>query len=365
MSEERKSEFWATQPVGKASAPLAKDQETPNTAPKLPMELSDEISLKTVEIDKEMDKLHELLTNHYVEDSRAMFRLEYSRAFLKWQLLSPDSFPDWNVGLYQGEHLIGFISACKLQIQIGGDKPPTAVVNFLCLDRSFRKKRLAPVLIKEITKRVNQKGIYRALFTSGEELPFFCTRAPYYHRIVQADQLVAQGFCSPLDIKPDTASTPTQSRFRQARVEDMPAIHQMYQAKYGQKHLHACLTADQLAYYVQPRPNLVDTLISLDGQEFISIYFIDTKVLSDNSLINTAYIYYYSINDRRQAFDALVAYLKANTSCSVLNALAVEENTPEQLEQEEFLCGDGVLNYYLFNWDTPLISADKNGFIPF
>jgi glycylpeptide N-tetradecanoyltransferase len=34
-------------------------------------------------------------------------------------------------------------------------------INFLCVHKKLRSKRLAPVLIKEITRRVNLKGIWQ------------------------------------------------------------------------------------------------------------------------------------------------------------------------------------------------------------
>jgi glycylpeptide N-tetradecanoyltransferase len=37
-----------------------------------------------LEDEKQLDEVYELLTNHYVEDSEAMFRFRYSPSFLNW-----------------------------------------------------------------------------------------------------------------------------------------------------------------------------------------------------------------------------------------------------------------------------------------
>ena len=37
----------------------------------------------------QLDDLYELLNNHYVEDSDAKFRFDYSRDFLKWSVDPP------------------------------------------------------------------------------------------------------------------------------------------------------------------------------------------------------------------------------------------------------------------------------------
>jgi len=44
-------------------------------------------------------------------------------------------------------------------------------INFLCVHKKLRSKRLAPVLIKEITRRSHLQGIFQAVYTAGIVLP--------------------------------------------------------------------------------------------------------------------------------------------------------------------------------------------------
>lgn len=44
-------------------------------------------------------------------------------------------------------------------------------INFLCVHKKLRAKRLAPVLIREVTRRVNLKGVFQAAYTAGVVLP--------------------------------------------------------------------------------------------------------------------------------------------------------------------------------------------------
>jgi len=46
-----------------------------------------------------------------------------------------------------------------------------AEINFLCVHKKLRDKRLAPTLIKEITRRVNLTNVWQAFFTSGDVFP--------------------------------------------------------------------------------------------------------------------------------------------------------------------------------------------------
>jgi len=52
-----------------------------------------------------------------------------------------------------------------------GQKVKMAEINFLCIHKKIRNARTAPVLIKEITRRVNLKKIYQAAYTAGKLLP--------------------------------------------------------------------------------------------------------------------------------------------------------------------------------------------------
>ena len=44
-------------------------------------------------------------------------------------------------------------------------------INFLCVHKKLRGHRMAPVLIQEITRRVNLEGIFQATYTAGTDLP--------------------------------------------------------------------------------------------------------------------------------------------------------------------------------------------------
>lgn len=71
-----------------------------------------------------------------------------------------------------------------------------AEVNYLCVHKKLRTKRLAPVLIKEITRRVNLTNVWQAVYTAGVVIPKPITTACYYHRSLNTKKLVEVGFNS-------------------------------------------------------------------------------------------------------------------------------------------------------------------------
>lgn len=67
-------------------------------------------------------------------------------------------------------------------------------INFLCVHKKLRSKRLAPVLIKEITRRVHLTNCFQAVYTAGVLLPKPVASCKYYHRSINPKKLVETGF---------------------------------------------------------------------------------------------------------------------------------------------------------------------------
>jgi glycylpeptide N-tetradecanoyltransferase len=140
----------------------------------------------------DLNELYDLLKNHYVEDSEGKFRFDYSHAFLKWALSPPGGKSDWLVGVRApgSPKLFGFISAIPVSMRVNKVEIQMAEVNFLCVHKKLREKRLAPMLIKEVTRRVNLQNIWQAIYTSGTTLPTPYGTAQYHHRNLNPKKLV-------------------------------------------------------------------------------------------------------------------------------------------------------------------------------
>lgn len=64
-------------------------------------------------------------------------------------------------------------------------------INFLCVHKKLRLKRVAPVLIREITRRVNREGIFQAAFTAGIVLPKPVATCRYYYFVFADFQYIS------------------------------------------------------------------------------------------------------------------------------------------------------------------------------
>ena len=58
---------------------------------------------------------------------------------------------------------MALITAIPAKVCVHDVVMEVAEVNFLCVHKKLRSKRLAPVLIKEITRRVNHTGVFQAV----------------------------------------------------------------------------------------------------------------------------------------------------------------------------------------------------------
>ncbi|OXG11802.1 glycylpeptide N-tetradecanoyltransferase [Cryptococcus neoformans Ze90-1] len=237
--------FWKTQPVPQitgsgASAPM---EEGPIDDPKTPADVKQEPGVlpagfewSTIDInDEEQSKeVYVLLCENYVEDDDAMFRFNYSREFLLWALTAPGYLPDWHIGVrvQKTKKLVAFISGIKIDIRVRAKTFPAAEINFLCVHKKLRSKRLAPVLIKEVTRRVNLTNIWQAIYTAGVILPTPIGTCRYFHRNLNPPKLVDIGF-SPLPRGSTIArlvqqySVPSHPRipgFREMKKEDVPQV---------------------------------------------------------------------------------------------------------------------------------------------
>lgn len=170
-------------------------------------------------------EMYDLLVQNYVEDDDAMFRFDYSVPFLRWALLPPNHKPDWLIGVRGGKknRLFGCITGIPVTMRLNGAPVECCEVNFLCVHKSLRAKRLAPVLIKEITRRVNRCDIWQAIYTAGVTIPTPFTGATYWHRSLNPNKLLDIKF-SALPAKTPKARYIKLQKLRDATIPNMRSM---------------------------------------------------------------------------------------------------------------------------------------------
>jgi glycylpeptide N-tetradecanoyltransferase len=148
--------------------------------------------------DLEAEQVFTLLREHYVEDNEGLFRFDYPVEFLRWTLCQPNFKKDWHIGVRATgkKNILAFISGTPVKTSVKGKVIEMAEINFLCVHKKLRAKKLAPILIKEITRRVNLTNVWQAIYTSGSVFPMPFSAAPYFHRSLNPKKNVETGFSS-------------------------------------------------------------------------------------------------------------------------------------------------------------------------
>lgn len=112
-------------------------------------------------------------------------------------LLAPGWTPEWHVGVRTSasQRLVAFISGVPVTLRVRNNVIKRASeINFLCIHKKLRSKRLAPVLIKEVTRRCYRMGTFQAIYTAGVVLPTPVSTSRYFHRALDWQKLFEVGF---------------------------------------------------------------------------------------------------------------------------------------------------------------------------
>jgi glycylpeptide N-tetradecanoyltransferase len=125
--------------------------------------------------------------------------LRVANSFPYRALLAPGWSKEWHVGVRasKSRKLVAFISGVPTSLRVRKKVLAASEINFLCIHKKLRSKRLAPVLIKEITRRCYLVNVYQAIYTAGVVLPTPISTCRYFHRSLDWQKLYEIGF-SPL-----------------------------------------------------------------------------------------------------------------------------------------------------------------------
>ena len=331
------------------------------------------------------NEVYDLLTRNYVEDDDAQFRFDYSPPFLLWALTPPGYTKDFHLGVRSSKSgkLMAFITAVPADVRAYDKTVKMVEINFLCVHKKLRSKRLAPVLIKEITRRVNLTGVFQAVYTAGVVLPVPVASCRYYHRSLNPKKLVEIGFSRlaprmtmarmiKLYKLPEKPSTPG---LRPMEPKDVPSAHKLLEEYLGKFKLCVKFSQDDFAHWLLPREGVINTYVATkktkDGEDdetvtdLISFYHLPSTITNHpkHDKLSAGYSYYNvatSVDAEELMRDALI--LAKNEGMDVFNALNLMEND-SFLKELKFGIGDGELQYYLYNWACPEMTPKDVGIV--
>ncbi|XP_029312312.1 glycylpeptide N-tetradecanoyltransferase 2-like [Cottoperca gobio] len=376
--------FWDTQPVPRLGdsvvthGPIVEGEASVRQEPySLPEGFSwDTLDLSSPTVLKE---LCTLLNENYMEEDDNTIRFEFSLEYLKWTLQPPNWLAQWHCGVRvdSNNKLVGFISALPADVRIYETEKRMVQVRFLCVHKKLRLKRMTPVLIRELTRRVKQQGLHQAVYTAGLVLPTPLSSCRYWHRPLNIRKLTEMsypGLRQNMNLQralkfnrlPEETKTPG---LRAMTKEDAAGIHSLLQANLQKFHLSPMLSLQEVEHWLLPREKVIDTYV-VEGEDgtltdMVSFYSVSSRVLNHpvHSGLRAAHLLYVAstVTDPVDLMeDALV--LAQSKGYDVFCALDVMDNK-SFLEKLKFIVNDKSLHYYMYNWMCPNMSPDKVGLV--
>lgn len=249
-----------------------------------------------ITVPDQRQELYTLLANNYVEDDDALFRFDYSMDFLEWALTPPGYRVNFWLGVRASasKKLVAFISAIPANIKARSkDRLDVVEINFLCVHKKLRSKRLAPVLIKEITRRVNQTGVFQAVYTAGVVLPVPVASCRYYHRSLNPKKLVRVGFSR---LNPRMTMARMQKLYKvpaktshnlvPMTVDHVHGVTNLLSTYLSQKcALYVNFSEQDVAHWLLPRENVINTYViehpndKTKVTDMVSFYHLPSSIL--------------------------------------------------------------------------------------
>ncbi|KAI8877033.1 N-myristoyl transferase [Backusella circina FSU 941] len=394
-------EFWNTQPVPQMDENVTEvgaiEPNTPHDEIRkepLPLPKDFEWCEINMEDEAEVKELYQLLTLNYVEDDDAQFRFDYSADFLKWALQPPNWRKSWHVGVRvaSNKKLVAFISGIPVTLRTYKSVVPMTEINFLCIHKKLRSKRLTPVLIKEITRRSHVDGIFQAVYTGGIVIPKPVSTCRYYHRSLNPKKLVECNFSRiPRNttlsrmIKtykvPEEPSTPGLRQMEERDVPEVRVLLNKYLDRFDIAPVYE--TDEDVKHWILPHKNVVWSYVVEDPEthkitDFFSFYSLPSSVINNpkHSTLNAAYMFYYGLETPAEHKADDSAYIKKRLNDLIADALVLAKkadfdvvNTLDLMDnalyvqQQKFGNGDGYLNFYMYNWRCPDVQQNKVGLV--
>ncbi len=257
-------------------------------------------------------------------------------------------------------------------MNINGKVIKVAEINYLCVHKKLRSKRLAPVLIKEITRRVNLRDIWQATYTAGVVFPTPIGQARYWHRSLNPKKLIEIGFSSlpkrmtlAMTIKMNRLpAEPQLSGIRPMEARDRKQVLNLLKENLSHFTLHPQFTtADEIGHALLPRPGVVYTYVREKPKSSIITVLHHPPTATGPVILQAAYQNWTvatSVSLAELMNEALI--VAKSLEFDVFNCLDIMNNK-DFIDHCKFGPGNGYLQYYAFNWAAAAIPSEKIGLI--
>jgi glycylpeptide N-tetradecanoyltransferase len=377
--------FWKTQPVVETTI-IPESEFGPIETPTIDQIKTDSYNLPpgfefhTLDLDneEELNKVQQFLNTNYLESDDENMRFAYSKECIKWITQCPFHYPELFICVRttNNKSIIATIFGIPANVKIYDKIIPQIEINLLCVNKKFRNKRLAPVMIKEVTRRTNLRGIFQAVYTAGLDLPNKLATLQYMHRIIDVKRMSSVGFFSIVEnkisiyeklYKVKLPKLDCDYSISPIELSDVDVCVDKLNTSLSKYKLTHVFDKESFTHYFMSKPNVVYTLVIKKAgliTDMISFYIID-NIVENNSTYSgykAGYLYYYFNSSLKldQLINIGLNYAK-ETGVDVFNILKMFD-LQSMITDCKFVEGNGFLNYYLYNYKCNSMKEEEIAF---
>jgi glycylpeptide N-tetradecanoyltransferase len=365
--------FWKTQPI--VETVIIPESEFGSIEDSSTKEIKTEscnlpsgFEFYTLNLDDENELigLQTFLNNNYLEMDDENMKFAYSIESIKWITQCPNYFPELAICVRtcSSKQIIATIFGTPVMVKVYNKIIPQVEINLLCVNKKFRNKNLAPVMIKEVTRRTNLRGLFQAVYTTGLVLPNKLCTARYYHRLINVKRMSSIGFYNlPTDnmsmyeklYRIPVPKLDSEYKIRPMEISDVDICLEKLNIKLSQYKLTRVFDKENFIHYFLPNPNVNYTWVIEKNNvvtDMISFYIIDNTVLNNPhcTRYKAGYLYYF-FNESLELGKLInigLFYAK-EVGVDVFNILNMFD-LDKIITDCKFLGGSGYLHYYLYNY---------------
>lgn len=162
--------FWSTQPVSFFYTFKIKDGIISDKRPPKPIKNNNYNLQRFTSDDEKLEEIISLLNNNYSTTDNCTYH--YDNDYGKW-IFKSEHGEKLNLYLSENSKIIGCITSRSTTLTVNGNKLRCLYVDNLCIDKNYRQKGIAPILISHMSNSGYDMGYNLFIYQKeGHQLPY-------------------------------------------------------------------------------------------------------------------------------------------------------------------------------------------------
>lgn len=366
------SKFWPTQPVQQfndkvfTAGPIKDDVQCEYGMIKLKLPENFKWDILDMRNMKNCETVAAFLRTHYRTEKK--FCRIYSPEFLHWYFSHPNYNREFTLAITGNDKLVGFCAAIpNKSYQMGKEVLTVAEVNFLCVHRKLKKKRMAPILMRSIINVLALHKIKYAVWDTSTCLTQPLVSQRVYNRIIDVLQLMDKEFIQfddnvNADSILNTVHIPKKvtGTFVKMEEEHLTGALKVLNTQFDQYTYHPVFSQEEFKYLFYDNPIVSSfVLLNTEGQvvDMASYYNVD-QATHEGTTVKTANLFYYTALTTtrfQQVRNLLIKARDAGFELFTASDVA-DDNAIDELGFEKT---DNIVHSFVGNWKSPPMKLNQ------